>query len=66
MKIAMTHCPDGGSKDLWNVENLYQNGRHYKAEDSHLRTHRHENLKSYLHKYVFSGQKLNWTAHVIH
>jgi hypothetical protein len=28
--------------------NFYQNTRRYNPEDSHLRTHRRENLKSYL------------------
>jgi hypothetical protein len=28
--------------------NLYQTTRRYNSEDSHLRTHRRENLKSYL------------------
>jgi hypothetical protein len=28
--------------------NFYQTTRRYKPEDSHLRTHRRENLKSYL------------------
>jgi hypothetical protein len=27
--------------------NFYQTTRHYNPEDSHLRTHRRENLKSY-------------------
>jgi hypothetical protein len=27
--------------------NFYQTTRRYNPEDSHLRTHRHENLKSY-------------------
>jgi hypothetical protein len=27
--------------------NFYQTARHYNPEDSHLHTHRHENLKSY-------------------
>jgi hypothetical protein len=27
--------------------NFYQTTRHYNSEDSHLRTHRRENLKSY-------------------
>jgi hypothetical protein len=28
--------------------NFYQNTRRYNSEDSHLRTHRRENFKSYL------------------
>jgi hypothetical protein len=36
--------------------NFYQTTRHYNPEDSHLRTHRRENLKSYLgDKTVYSG-----------
>jgi hypothetical protein len=31
----------------------YQTTRRYNPEDSHLRTHRRENLKSYNVKYVF-------------
>jgi hypothetical protein len=30
------------------LENFYQTTRRYNPEDSHLRTHRRENLKSYL------------------
>jgi hypothetical protein len=30
------------------LENFYKTTRRYKPEDSHLRTHRRENLKSYL------------------
>jgi hypothetical protein len=29
------------------LENFYQTTRRYNPEDSHLRTHRRENLKSY-------------------
>jgi hypothetical protein len=29
-------------------DQFYQTTRHYNPEDSHLRTHRRENLKSYL------------------
>jgi hypothetical protein len=29
--------------------NFYQTTRRYNPEDSHLRTHRRENLKSYFH-----------------
>jgi hypothetical protein len=32
--------------------NFYQTTRRYNPEDSHLRTHRRENLKSYFKKYV--------------
>jgi hypothetical protein len=31
--------------------NFYQTTRRYNPEDSHLRTHRHENLKSYNFRY---------------
>jgi hypothetical protein len=34
---------DGGSKDLWNVGKFLPD---YNPEDSHLRTHRRENLKT--------------------
>jgi hypothetical protein len=37
---------DGGSKYLWNVGKLYQSTRRYNPDDSHLHTHRRENLKS--------------------
>jgi hypothetical protein len=30
------------------VVNFYHSTRHYNPEDSHLRTHRRENLKSYM------------------
>jgi hypothetical protein len=33
------------------LENFYQTTWCYNPEDSHLRTHRHENLKSYLINY---------------
>jgi hypothetical protein len=33
--------------------NFYQTTRRYNPEDSHLRTHRRENLKSYLSSDVF-------------
>jgi hypothetical protein len=33
--------------------NFYQTTRRYKPEDSHLRNHRHENLKSYLRCGIF-------------
>jgi hypothetical protein len=46
--ILVTHRPDdGGSKDLWNVGNLLPDYTALHPEDSHLRTHRRENLKSY-------------------
>jgi hypothetical protein len=35
--------------------NVYQTTQRYKPEDSHLRTHRRENLKSYLTKYGHIG-----------
>lgn len=44
----MAHRPDyGGNKDLWNYD---QTTRRYNPEDSHLRTHHHENLKSYVRR----------------
>jgi hypothetical protein len=33
--------------------NFYQTTWRYNPEDSHLRTHRHENLKSYLNRFLF-------------
>jgi hypothetical protein len=35
--------------------NFYQTTRRYNPEDSHLRTHRRENLKSYVRKWLSSG-----------
>jgi hypothetical protein len=35
--------------------NFYQTTRRYNPEDSHLHTHRRENLKSYLKKSVYSA-----------
>jgi hypothetical protein len=35
------------------MENYYQTTRRYNSEDSHLRAHRRENLKSYLENSVF-------------
>jgi hypothetical protein len=49
---------DGGSKDLWNVGKLLP--RSYNPEDSHLRTHRSENLKSYLIMLGSNGGLLQW------
>jgi hypothetical protein len=45
------HRPnDGGSKVLETLTNFYQTTRRYNLEDSHLRTNRLENLKSYYTK----------------
>jgi hypothetical protein len=42
-----SHRPDdGGNKHLWNVGKLLTTRRN-KPEDSHLLTHRRENLKSH-------------------
>jgi hypothetical protein len=38
--------------------NFYQTTRRYNPEDSHLRAHRRENLKSYYH--VFVERKITW------
>jgi hypothetical protein len=35
--------------------NFYQTTRHYNPEDSHLRTHRRENLKSYFLFFVLQS-----------
>jgi hypothetical protein len=35
------------------LENFYQTTRRYNPEDSHLRTHRRESLKSYLGYFKF-------------
>jgi hypothetical protein len=32
--------------------NIYQTTRRYNPEDSHIRTHRRENLKSYMRKVI--------------
>jgi hypothetical protein len=52
--------------------NFYQTTRRYNPEDSHLRTHRRENLKSYLMKNVFKdhvvrgrGDARSFSDHVI-
>jgi hypothetical protein len=37
--------------------NFYQTARRYNPEDSHLRTHRRENLKSYIEPVVCMGVK---------
>jgi hypothetical protein len=37
--------------------NFYQTTRRYNPEDSHLRTHRHENLKSYEILAVYSENR---------
>jgi hypothetical protein len=34
--------------------NFYQSTRRYNPEDSHVRTHRRENLKSYLFRNLFN------------
>jgi hypothetical protein len=49
--------------------NFYQTTRRYNLEDSHLRTHRRENLKSYI--YIHTNDltiqnKLNLFLEVIH
>jgi hypothetical protein len=51
---SLHHQGDGGSKDL----NFYHTKRRYKPEDSHLHTHRHENLRSYIPKW-FLKMKTN-------
>jgi hypothetical protein len=38
------------------VGNFYQTTRHYNPADSHLRTHRRENLKSYLREGVYMAR----------
>jgi hypothetical protein len=38
----------GAARTSETLVNFYQNTRRYNTEDSHLRTHRRENLKSYL------------------
>jgi hypothetical protein len=37
--------------------NFDQTTRRYNPEDSHLRTHRRENLKSYLERYVLKNSQ---------
>jgi hypothetical protein len=47
------------------LANLHQSTRRYNPEDSHLRTHRRENLKSYVCSDVFKvtgNQKTNGTV----
>jgi hypothetical protein len=39
--------------------NVYQTTQHYNPEDSHLRTHRRENIKSYLYKMFEFAMKNN-------
>jgi hypothetical protein len=52
----LTHRPDdGGSKDSETLVKFYQTTRRCNPEDSHLHTHRRENLKSY-----FIGTDLIW------
>jgi hypothetical protein len=41
--------------------NFYQTTQRYNPEDSHLRTHRHENLKSY-HEQWSSGELMFCTT----
>jgi hypothetical protein len=62
------HHDDGGSKDSSRLialmmeaartsetlVNFYQTTWRYNPEDSHLHTHHHENLKTYLPYYVSS------------
>jgi hypothetical protein len=38
----------GAARTFEMLVNFYQSTWHYNPEDSHLQTHRHENLKSYL------------------
>jgi hypothetical protein len=47
--------------------NFYQTTRRYNPEDSHLRTHRRENLKSYLIYYFphFSPKYINIILNVV-
>jgi hypothetical protein len=39
--------------------NFYQTTRRYNPEDSHLHTHRRENLKSYAEKYIMRNSTLS-------
>jgi hypothetical protein len=39
--------------------NFYQTTRRYNPEDSHLRTHRRENLKSYIWRILHVIKKMN-------
>jgi hypothetical protein len=56
---VVTHRPDdGGSKDSETLVNFYQITRRYNPEDSYLRTHCRENLKSYLQR--VSITKISW------
>jgi hypothetical protein len=40
--------------------NFYHTTRRYNPEDSHLRTHRRENLKSYLNLHVVESRTSNF------
>jgi hypothetical protein len=40
------------AKTFETLVNFYQTTRRYNPEASHLRTHRRENLKSYLDSYI--------------
>jgi hypothetical protein len=51
---SLHHQGDETARTYETLVNFYQTTRCYNPEDSHLRTHRHENLKSYLnlHSYL--------------
>jgi hypothetical protein len=46
--IALITLMMEATKTSETLVNFYQTTRRYNPEDSHLHTHRHENLKSYL------------------
>jgi hypothetical protein len=48
------HRPDEAARTSETLVNFYQTTRRYNPEDSHLRTHRRENLKSNLEDFGIS------------
>jgi hypothetical protein len=47
MRVSLIALMMGAARTSETLVNVYQTTRHYNPEDSHLRTHRRENLKSY-------------------
>jgi hypothetical protein len=51
-KVAVIALMMEAANTSETLVNFYQTTRHYNPEDSHLRTHRRENLKSYVEKFL--------------
>jgi hypothetical protein len=58
--------------EVYSLANFYQTTRRYNPQDSHLRTHYRENLKSYKYQYsllntsrVIKSKRMPWSGNGI-